>query len=463
MISNRYILILCCLFLLHSCKPKKQETISDFEKITEKGELTVATLYSSTSYFIYKDEPMGYDYDIAQDFCKDHNLKLNVKVADNITHLIEMVQNGEVDLATYAVPVQNELKDSLIYCGLFQISHQVLVQRANKGDTLIKNESELIDKEVYVINNSKYEQRLRNFNEEIGGGIIIKEIEKDTVVVEDLIQMVSEGKVQYTLCDEYIARLNKTYYRNIDISIQMSFDQRNSWITKKDKPLLAQELNKWFEENTKKPQYKSITKKYFELGKLPLDGEIPDMKNLPKGSVSPYDNIFKKYAEGTKYEWQFLAAISYHESRFQNNLTSWAGAAGIMGLMPRTAKSLGLSSEDRMSPDLSIEAAVVLLDRLDKIFAKTTDLNERKKLILAAYNGGNGHINDAQALARKYGANPNVWEGNVKKFLELKNNPEYFNDPVVKCGYFRAGETVGYVNSVLKTTERFKRISAQKK
>lgn len=463
MISNRYILFLFCLFLLYSCKPKKQEVVSDFNKIKEKGELTVATLYSSTSYFIYKDEPMGYDYDIAQDFCKDHNLKLNVKVADNITHLIEMVENGEVDLATYAVPVQNELKDSLIYCGLSQISHQVLVQRANKGNTLIKNEAELIDKEVYVINNSKYEQRLRNFNEEIGGGIIIKEIEKDTVVVEDLIQMVSEGKIRYTLCDEHIAQLNKTYYRNIDISIQMSFDQRNSWITRKDMPLLAQELDKWFKENTQKPQYKSITKKYFELGKLPLDGEIPDMKNLPKGSVSPYDDIFKKYAEGTKYEWQLLAAISYHESRFQNNLTSWAGAAGIMGLMPRTAKSLGLSSEDRMSPDLSIEAAVVLLDRLDKIFAKTNDLTERKKLILAAYNGGNGHINDAQALARKYGANPNVWEGNVKKFLELKNNPEYFNDPVVKCGYFRAGETVSYVSSVLKTTERFKRISAKKK
>lgn len=463
MISNRFIFFLCCLILLSSCKPQKQKVVRDFDKIKEEGELTIATLYSSTSYFIYKDEPMGYDYEIAQDFCKDHNLTLKVKVADNITHLIEMIQNGEADLATYAVPVQNDLKDSLIYCGLSQISHQVLVQRANKGDTLIKNESELIGKEVHIIDGSKYEQRLHNFNEEIGGGIIIKEIEKDTVVVEDLIQMVSEGKIRYTLCDEYIARLNKTYYRNIDISIQMSFDQRNSWITRKDMPLLAQELNKWVEENKKKPLYKSITKKYFELGKLPLDGEIPDMKNLPKGSVSPYDEIFKKYAEGTKYEWQLLAAISYHESRFQNNLTSWAGAAGIMGLMPRTAKSLGLSSEDRMNPELSIEAAVVLLDRLDKIFAKTTDLTERKKLILAAYNGGNGHINDAQALARKYGADPNIWEGNVKKFLELKNNPDYFNDPVVKCGYFRSGETVNYVSSVLKTTERFKRISAQKK
>ena len=79
--------------------------------------------------------------------------------------------------------------------------------------------------------------------------------------------------------------------------------------------------------------------------------------------------------------------------------------------------------------------------------------------MLAAYNGGNGHINDAQALAQKYGANPYIWEGNVKKYLELKGNPEYYNDPVCKSGYFRAGQTTRYVNDVLRTMERFKRIS----
>jgi len=224
-------------------------------------------------------------------------------------------------------------------------------------------------------------------------------------------------------------------------------------------PELAKALDEWYSRKDKTPVYKVITKKYFELSKQPLDGEYPAPENLPKGAVSIYDELFKKHAQGTRYEWQFLAAICYHESRFQNNLTSWAGAAGIMGLMPRTAKSLGLSSEDRMNPDLSIGAGVELLDRLDKIFRKIENWQEREKFILAAYNGGNGHINDAQALARKYGADPYIWEGNVEKYLQLKNNPEYFNDPVVKSGYFRAGETIKYVDNVLATTERFKRIS----
>jgi len=455
-----YLLFSSCFFF--SCKKQQEQSVYDFEQIKEKGELTIITLNSSTSYFIYREEPMGYDYDLAQDFCDHYGLKLNVKVAENTTRLIEMLKRGEGDLIAYAVPIQNELKDSISYCGLQQITHQVLVQRANKGDTIIKDVTGLIGKEVYVEADTKYHQRLLNLDSELGGGIKIHTVSEDTITSEDLIEMVSLGKIRYTACDEYIARLNRTYFRNIDISLPISFEQRASWAVRKDMPNLANALNEWFAENDNTPVYKSIIKKYFELSKQLFEGDYEIPKNLPKGAVSVYDDLFRKHAKNTKYEWQFLAAICYHESRFQNNLTSWAGAAGIMGLMPRTAASLGLTSQDRMNPDLSIGAAVELLDRLDKIFRKVESISEREKFILAAYNAGNGHVNDAQALAFKYGANPYIWEGNVQKYLELKSNPEYYNDPVCKSGYFRGGETMKYVNNVLATMERFKRISGNK-
>lgn len=458
-----YIFMLLCLCFLFSCKKKPEHDIRDFDQIKKDGEFTIITLNSSTSYFIYKEEAMGYDYDLAQDFCEHHGLKLNVKVAQNMARLTEMLNNGEGDLIAFAVPIQNELKDSLIYCGLEQITHQVLVQRANKGDTILKDVTELIGKEIYVEGNTKYHQRLTNLDAELGGGIRIHTVSEDTITSEDLIEMVSQGKIQYTVCDEYIAKLNRTYYRNVDISMQISFEQRSSWAVRKDAPQLAKALNEWFVENGNTRVYRSITKKYFELSKQQFDGEYIVPKNLPKGAVSIYDDLFKKHARGTKYDWYFLAAICYHESRFQNNLTSWAGAAGIMGLMPRTAASLGLTNEDRMNPDLSIGAAVELLDRLDRIFRKVEGIEEREKFILAAYNGGNGHVNDAQALALKYGANPYIWEGNVEKYLELKSNPEYYNDPVCKSGYFRGGETTKYIKNVQATIERFKRISDNRK
>ncbi|MDR2954794.1 MAG: transporter substrate-binding domain-containing protein [Prevotella sp.] len=458
-----FLLTLVVFSFLASCKKKAEKdlVIYDFEQIKEKGELTIITLNSSTSYFIYKEEPMGYDYDLAQDFCEHYGLELKVKVAENEKRLIEMLNNGEGDLIAYAVPILNELKDSVAYSGLMQITHQVLVQKADKTDTLITDVTELIGKDVYVEENTKYNQRLANLDSELGGGIKIHPVSEDTITSEDLIEKVSLGEIKYTVCDEYIAKLNRTYYRNIDISLQISFEQRSSWAVRKNTPELGKVLDEWFAANDNKPVYESITKKYFELSKRLFDEGYDDPTNLPKGAVSIYDDLFKRHAAATKYEWQFLAAICYHESRFYNNLTSWAGAAGIMGLMPRTAKSLGLSSEDRMNPDLSIGAAVELLDRLDKIFRRIGDISEREKFILAAYNGGNGHVNDAQALAEKYGANPYVWEGNVEKYLELKSNPEYYNDPVCKSGYFRGVETIKYVRSVLSTTERFKRKTQQ--
>ncbi len=446
-------MILLCSFLF-ACKEQKKE-IWDFDQIKQKKVLTIITLNSSLSYFIYKDEPMGYDYDLSKDFCDHYGLELKVKTAENGNRLLEMLKNGEGDIVAYPVTIQSELKDSVIFCGPEQISHQVLVQRSDLGDTIITDVTQLIGKEVVVKHDSKYHQRLINLNAELGSDIIIKDVDKDTVTSEDLIQMVSEGIIKYTVSDEYVARLNKTYFRNINISLPLSFEQKSSWVVRHDTPLLAKALNEWVKNKEYKRMYSTVIKRYFELSKMPFDGEYIIPKNLPKGSISAFDDIFKRHTKGTYFEWELLAAIAYQESRFKTDLTSWAGATGLMGLMPRTATSLGLNPDDRYDPDLSVMASVKLLDKLNKMFLKIDDSNERIKFVLASYNGGNGHIFDAQALARKYGEKDNVWS-DVEKYLALKSNPEYYNDSVVKNGYFRATETIKYVDRVIANWQKFK-------
>ncbi|GAB6011674.1 MltF family protein [Viscerimonas tarda] len=442
--------------LFSACRPEKEEPLSiDFEQIKQSDTLTIITLSSSYAYFIYKDEAMGYDYDLCKDFCSHYGLELNVKVAENQACLIEMLQRGEGDLIAFPVAIENELKDSVIYCGPTQISHQVLVQRADRGDTLLTDVTDLIGKEVYVKHNTKYHQRLLNLDAELGNGIIIKDVEKDTVSVEDLIEMVAQGKIKYTISDDYVAKLNSTYFRNIHISLPLSFDQRSSWAVRKTSPELANALNEWVKSTNNTPIYKSITKKYFELSKMPFDGEYIVPKNLPKGNISVFDELFKQYAGESNYDWQLLAAIAYQESRFQTDLTSWSGATGLMGLMPGTARAMGISTDDRLNPELSIMASVKLLNKLDKLFSGISDNEERMKFVLASYNGGNGHIYDARALARKYGDNPDNWES-VEKYIELKSKPEYYNDPVCKNGYFRGTETVRYVRNVIGNREKFR-------
>ncbi|MDH8701428.1 membrane-bound lytic murein transglycosylase F [Dysgonomonadaceae bacterium PH5-43] len=445
------IIITACIV---SCNKQttQEDTSYDFNQIKEKGELNVLTIQGSMSYFIYKGEEMGYEYELVKNFADKHNLKLNIKVADNVTKLNKMLMDKEGDLIAYKIPVTIEGADSLTYTGDGVITHQVLVQRSNKGDNLIKDVTELIGKDVWVIKDSKYYHRLMNLNDELGGGINIKSIDKDTVTVEDLIEMVSKGIIDYTISENEMARLNKTYFRNINISLAVSHPQKSSWAVRNTSPLLANEINQWFEETQKTHQHKARIKRYFEMSKLP--GDEP-LALLAPGQISPYDDYFKKYAKVINWDWKLLASISFQESKFHLDRVSWAGATGLMGLMPKTATAMGISPEEAYLPEPSIKAATELIRRLNRSFSHIEDENERINFILAAYNAGSGHIYDGQALARKYNKDPHIWKDNVEEMLKLKHLPEYYNDSVVKQGFFRSKETISYVQNVMERWKHY--------
>jgi len=437
------------LFISTSCRfnKNKPNTIGDLLQILRKGEIDVLTLSGSMSYFIYKDEPRGHEYELLSNFTDYFNLKTNIRLAENETKLMEMLLRGEGDLVAYNIPITNKGKDQVIYCGRKVINEQVLIQRSNKGDTILKDVTDLIGKEVWVIHDSRYYQRLKNLNDELGGGIHIRIIEKDTVTVEDLIEMVSQGKISYTISDVDMAKLNKTYFKNINIALLISHPQRSSWAVRKTSPGLAAALDHWFEESQNTSQYKQILKRYFEMSKVPGNEPIPI---IGSGQISIHDHYFKEYSRQIDWDWRLLASISYQESRFYTDRVSWAGATGLMGLMPKTAEAFGVSTNQINNPEENIRAAVGFIQRLKRSFASVENEDERIKFIVAAYNAGPGHIHDAQALAGKYGKNPLEWE-NVEEYLELKKSPDYYNDPVCKFGYFRgAKETNNYVHNVIE-------------
>jgi membrane-bound lytic murein transglycosylase F len=125
--------------------------------------------------------------------------------------------------------------------------------------------------------------------------------------------------------------------------------------------------------------------------------------------------------------------------------------------MPATAASLGVVGDQLLNPEKNICAGTEYLKNLLHIFRSVNDPDERIKIALAAYNGGIGHIFDAQALTRKYGGNDKVWDGNVERYLQLKRLEQYYTDPVCKNGYFRANETVNYVRDVISRWEIYKK------
>lgn len=426
--------------------PVGKSSVTDTSTHRFPDTLKVATLYSPEAYFIYRGQEMGYDYELVASLAVDKDLALKLEVATSLSRAIEMLDSGIVDLIAYPVPVTAENKERVTPCGPESVTTQVLVQ-PKKGETeLITDVTDLVGKDVYVEADSKYEARIRNLNQEIGGGINIHTVDKDTLITEDLIAMVSDGKLPLTVVDSDIAKINKTYYSDLDISLPLSFEQRSAWAVAPDKAWLGDSINAWLNSDKPRGEQAQLLKRYFEISKNENGGSIFNPTNR---AISPHDDLFKKYAEAYNWDWKLLASQAYVESKFDSTAVSWAGARGLMQIMPRTAKGYGQTAKSVMKTDVAVETALKLIRDLDRqLKDKVPDSLERKKFVLAAYNTGLGHINDAIALAKKYGLDPQKWDDNVAKAILWKSNPKYYKDPVVKFGYSRGRETFDYVNRI---------------
>ena len=165
------------------------------------------------------------------------------------------------------------------------------------------------------------------------------------------------------------------------------------------------------------------------------------------GTISEWDELFKTYAQVASTDWRLLAAISYQESCFDPKARSWAGACGLMQIMPETAEAVGLPVEKIFDPKSNVEAAAKVVNQLTMLYRDVPDKEERMKFVLASYNGGPGHVRDAMALTEKYGGDPYTWD-EVSEYILKLSQPMYYRDAVVKCGYMRGTETHDYVDKV---------------
>lgn len=413
--------------------------------------LKVVTIYGPTSYFDYRGEPMGIEYENIRRFAEEEGMVLEITTVKNIQDLIKKLKDGDAHLAAYPIPSIAEYNKEVLHCGPTEISTQVLLQKDGKNK--IKDVTELVGKDIYVEKDSKFQYRMQNLNDELGGGMNIIPLEGDTIETADILKLVNEGKIEYAVVDSQIASLYKKAFPDIDASLKLSTDQSSSWAVGLGLDSLAAKINRW-ENSTHSSEFvKEIYKRYYDSTfSENFDSSLSYFKklNLSKGkSVSNYDQLFKKYAGASGYDWRLLAAIAYCESRFNPSVESKFGAYGLMQVMPSTAEAVGIERGNLGNPDANILAAAKIIAKMDKALAKKVeDPEERMKFVVASYNSGLGHIYDSIALAEKHGLDPQKWTGNVGISALMKSRPEYYNDPVVKNGYFRGRETVDFVDHV---------------
>jgi membrane-bound lytic murein transglycosylase F len=444
-------------------KSEKDELKSGTEltRIMKSGILKVVVDYNSTNYFIYRGIPMGFEYEILQHLARDMQVKLEISVNNNTEKTFKELIGKKYDLVAKNLIVTKNRNELIDFTEPLEQTRQVLVQRKPKNwrlitakaieDSLIRNQLDLAGKRVYVPKRSPYYRRLVNLSEEIGEEI---DIVQDSIYgAEQLVSMVASGEIGYTVCNENMAKVNRIYYPDLDVETPVSFPQNIAWAVRHSSPQWLSYLNNWIINFRQSSTYRILYRKYFESPRSGIRFNS-DYYSYTGGKLSPYDELIREVSQEAGMDWRFIAAVISQESGFDAEAESWIGAYGLMQVLPESADMFHIL--DYRNPRENIQAGVSLLKWLDDHFkAEVPDSTERVKFVLAAYNVGLGHVQDAQRLAEKYDRIPIVWNNNVDYFLLNKSVAKYYRDPVARYGYCRGEESFYFVNKVLDTYRHY--------
>ncbi len=437
---------------------------TQLEHILDRGYIRAITEYNSTNYFIYRGEPMGFQLELLQQFAAHLGVDLELTISNDLDRsLHSLLKERSTDIVAKSLAVTGSRREKLDFSKPHTRTRQVLVQRkpdqwysmrsSDIEDALIRRQLDLSGKTIHVSKHAAHSARLRNLMDEIGDSIHIVERKED---VETLIEEVARGKIDFTVSEDHIARLHEIYFANIDTRTPLSFEQNLAWAVRKGENQLLDTLNAWLSEFKQGPQFARVYDRYYNNPRSVFIARS-DLHSLGGGNISVFDDYFKRYADIIGWDWRLIASLSYQESRFNPSAVSWAGAFGIMQLMPGTASFLNVNEESKVHDQIA--AGIRYLKWLDeRLKDEIVDDDERIKFVLASYNAGIGHVLDARRLAEKYGRDPNVWRGNVDYFLLNKSDPKYYRDPVVRHGYARGSEPYHYVTEILERFRHYKNV-----
>jgi membrane-bound lytic murein transglycosylase F len=391
---------------------------------------------------------------------------LEINVASGLQDAFTSLEEGKTDLIAMGLTVTLDRAQQVDFSQPILQTRQVLVQRKPENwrkmrtwddieKNLIRNPLQLANKTVTVQRASAHAERLVNLANEIGMPITVTE---DPIYeVEQLIEAVSKGEIEYTVCDEHMAGFFERQYPELDIRTPISFPQNQAWAVRKDSDSLLYAINEWLTQDNDSYASKHLVDKYFNSSRTAFMAKSESVSFNGK-KISQYDEILRNISRQYDFDWRLVASLVYQESQFKPEARSWSGAFGLMQMMPSTLKIMGIDTT--ASEFEQLEAGIIYMKMLDDELPKEiSNPDERIKFILGAYNLGIAHVYDARRLAQKNGKDHNVWTGNVDYYIMNKSNPEYYRDSVVRYGYAKGEEAYYFVQEVLDRFEHYKNVA----
>jgi membrane-bound lytic murein transglycosylase F len=423
----------------------KQEFILDMDGILSRGTLRVAVDNNSSSFYIYRGSRMGFEYELLLDLGKQLGVQIEFVVASDIDEAFSKLEEGRVDLIAMNVQQNDERESFVTFTEAIGSMSTVLVgrEKLTSWDTLGMDT-------VVVRKGAVYKSQLEQIKDSLDLDFTILEVQDHE---EILLDRVYEQELRWTVAEKNVAQTNATYYDELQLGLEVSKEEPVTWALRSTSTNLLQAVNSWLVEK-KKVFIPRTYARYFLNSKNQYERKTNTYSSLGGNRISVYDEIIQENAQTLGWDWRLLAALVFKESRFDATALSYAGAQGLLQLMPVTVERFGVSNPN--DPVESLKGGVKYLQYLDKFWMeRVPETNERIKFILASYNIGQGHVEDAWRLTLKYRKNTQSWQ-EVSNFLNLKSDPKYYRDAVVKSGYAKGHIAVKYVRDVLALFQSYK-------
>jgi membrane-bound lytic murein transglycosylase F len=479
------------LALLAACQPSQEPLPDpidrDLAQIIERDTLYAVLPYNSTSYFVYRGALLGFEYELLRQFAQDHDLELAVRLASHPDSTLPLLMTGVGDIAggrlspdtsetrvrftapLYETPpvvvqadgrrtlpdtvaaVIDEARDRLDDRPI-RIDEDDLPDEIEIRARRITGPQDLEDRTVFLPGRSPYRQRLIELSDEMTGEIVVVEI--DTLSAEGLIQNVALDQIDLTVSQQNLARLQEDRFDNLVIQPVIGDPLQVAWALRPNSPELLDALQTWLQSAETQQRREQLYQRYYVERRQYRERIESEYLSSETGRLSDFDHLFVAQSESLGWDWRLLASLCYQESKFQPRARSWAGAQGLLQLMPPTAREFGVTNS--YDPEQNVAGGARFLQWLQNYWEdKIPDETQRLRFILASYNTGHGHVEDARRLADRAGLDDTYWP-DVAFWLLQKSNPSVYQDPVVRYGYSRGIEPVTYVSVILERFDHYR-------
>ena len=416
-----------------------QESI--LNEIKFAGTLAVATRNSPTTYYEGPEGARGFEYDLVKRFADELGVKLEITVPDSLDRLISMVSNNEIHFAAAGLTVTDARKQIMRFSSPYQHVTQQLIYRSRSGLARPRKITDLFSHEVEIVAGSSHAERLKDLKQKYPD---LTWLENEELNSEELLDLVSENMLDYTVADSNEMAINRRFYPELRIAFNLTEKEPIAWaFPKSNDNTLFNAASNFIDNMKRNGEIERILERYYgHVMNFDYVG-TRTYKNHINRRLPSYRELFERAGEKNELDWRLLAAMAYQESHWNPRAVSPTGVRGLMMLTQNTAKMMKI--KNRLDPAQSIDGGSRYVKRMiNKIPAQIQE-PDRTWMAMASYNVGYGHLEDARIITQIRGGDPNSWN-DVKENLPLLSRKKWYKN--TKHGYARGWEPVRYVENI---------------